>query len=90
MQCFFKPFFGFQNETLKFCNDTLNSESQDLILPCIEVKRNKVSMFSCTWLLQQMAEIVTWACVHFRGHRLVSAFYYTAAHLYSVQNCEYT
>jgi len=32
-------FFGCQNDTLKFCNDTLNSESRDIVLPCIEVKR---------------------------------------------------
>jgi len=29
---FFEVFFGCQN-------DTLNSESQDMVLPCIEVKR---------------------------------------------------
>jgi len=54
----FKDVFGCQNDTLKFCNDTLNSESQDMVFPCIEVKRMEESMFSCTWLLQQMAEIV--------------------------------
>ena len=52
---FFKAFFGCQNDTLKFCNDTLNSESLDTILPCIEVKRFEINMFSCTWRLQQTA-----------------------------------
>jgi len=46
-----------QNDTLKFCNDTLNSERQDMVLPCIEVKRIEERMFSCTWLLQQMDAI---------------------------------
>jgi len=41
-------------------------------------------MFSCTWLLQQMAAIVSLVSVHCRGHRLASASYYTAADLYSM------
>jgi len=45
----FSTVLGCQNNTLKFCNDTPNSE-----LPCIEVKRFEESLFSCTWLLQQM------------------------------------
>jgi len=75
---FFKPFLG-----LKFWNDTLNSESQDMVLPCIEVKRIEENMFSCTWLLQHMAAIVSLVSVHCRGHSLSSASYYTAADLYS-------
>jgi len=35
---FFKAVFGCQNDTLKFCNDTLNSDSPDIVLPCIEIK----------------------------------------------------
>jgi len=49
---FFYAVFECQNDTLISCNDTLNSESQDMVLPCIEVKRFEDSMFSCTWLLQ--------------------------------------
>jgi len=48
----FLSIFGCQNDTLKFCNDTINSESQDMVLPCIEVKRIEESMSSCTRLLQ--------------------------------------
>ena len=48
----FLSIFGCQNGTLKFCNDTINSESQDMVLPCIEVKRIEESMSSCTRLLQ--------------------------------------
>jgi len=40
-------------DTLKFCNDTLNSESLDMVLLRIQVKQFEESMFSCTWLLQQ-------------------------------------
>jgi len=47
--------FGCQNDTLKFCNDTLNSQGQDMVLPCIEVKIFEESIFSCTWPLQQTA-----------------------------------
>jgi len=57
-QWFFKPFLGVKL-TLKFCDDTLNSESQDMVLPCIEAKRIEESMFSCPWLLQQMAAIAS-------------------------------
>jgi len=46
----FKPFLGVKM--------TLNDESQDIVLPCIEVKRYEESMFSCTWLLQQTAAIL--------------------------------
>jgi len=38
--------------------DTLNSEGQDMILPCPEVKRFEENMFSCTWLLQQTAAML--------------------------------
>ena len=51
----FEVSFGCQNDTLNLGNDTLNSESQDVVLPCVEVKRFEESMFSCTWLLQQTA-----------------------------------
>ena len=30
--------FECQNDSLKFCNDTLNSESLDMVLPCAEAK----------------------------------------------------
>jgi len=30
-----------------------------MVLSCIEVKRIEESMFSCTWLLQHMAAIVS-------------------------------
>jgi len=39
-------------------NDTLNSESQNMVLPCIEAKRFEESSFSCTWLLQQTAAML--------------------------------
>jgi len=46
----FKPFLGVilgcQNDTLKFCNDTLNPESRNMDLLCIEVKGFEISMFS--------------------------------------------
>jgi len=42
-QCFYTV-FGCQNDTLKFCNDTLNSEGQDVVLPCLEVKRFEENM----------------------------------------------
>jgi len=29
-----------------------------MVLPCIEVKRFEISMFSCTWLLQQMVAVL--------------------------------
>jgi len=29
-----------------------------MVLPCIEVKQFKESMFSCTWLLQQTAAML--------------------------------
>jgi len=54
----FYAVFGCQSDTLKFCNDTLNSESVDMVLLCIEVKRFEISMFSCTWLFQQTAAIL--------------------------------
>ena len=54
----FQVVFRGQNYILNFFNDTLHSESQDMVLPFIEVKRIEESMFSCTWLLQQMAAIV--------------------------------
>ena len=47
-------------------------------------------MFSCTWLLQQMAAILNYVSVHCIWHRLTSASYFAATHLYSVQNCENT
>ena len=48
-QCFFQAVFGCQNDTLKFWNDTLNSENQNMDLLCIEVKRFEINTFSCTW-----------------------------------------
>jgi len=43
---FFKAVFRCQNDILKFCNDTLNSESQEgMVLPCIEVKRFEKTCF---------------------------------------------
>jgi len=54
-QCFLSRFWV-SKWHLKFCNDTLNSESRDMVLPCIEVKRfEEESVFSYTWLLQQTA-----------------------------------
>ena len=35
---FFKVVYGCQNDTLKFCNDTLNSEGLDIV--CLVVKQN--------------------------------------------------
>jgi len=55
---FFQAVFGCQNVTLKFFSDTLNSESQDMVLPCIEVKRFEESMFSCKRLLQLTAAML--------------------------------
>jgi len=55
---FFYAVFGCQNDTLKFCNDTLNSEGQDVVLPCLEVKRFEEKMVFCTWLLQQTAAML--------------------------------
>jgi len=54
----FQAVFGYQNDTLKVCNDTLNSESLNMVLPCIVEKRFEISMFSCTWLLQQTAAML--------------------------------
>jgi len=54
---FFKPFLGVKM-TPKFCDGTLNSESRDVILPCIEVKRFEENMLFCTQLLQQTAAML--------------------------------
>ena len=54
---YFKADFGCQNDTLKYCNDTPDSEISDIVLLCIVEKRLEVSMFTCTWLLQQTAAI---------------------------------
>jgi len=55
-QCFFKPFFGVKmTHTLKFCNGTLHFENQDMVLPCIKVKRFGESGFSCCTRLLQLA-----------------------------------
>jgi len=43
----------FQNDTLKFCNDTQNSESQDMVLPCIEVKACIPARGCCNRRLQR-------------------------------------
>jgi len=60
IQCFCKPFLGVtcQNDTLKFWDDTLSSESLDMVLLCIEAKQFEESMFSCTWPLQQTAAML--------------------------------
>jgi len=54
----FQAVFGCQNGTLTFCNDTLNSDSQDMVFACIEAKRFEESMISCTWLLQQTSTML--------------------------------
>jgi len=53
-QCFLSRFWV----SKWFWNDTLNFENQEVVLPCIEVKRFEESMFSCTWLLQQTAAML--------------------------------
>jgi len=55
---YFWAVFGCQNDTLNFFNDILNSESQNMVLAFLEVKRFEGNMFSWTWLLQQTAAII--------------------------------
>ena len=68
---FFSAVLGCQNDTLKFCNDTLNSEGQDMILPRHEVKRFEENMFSCNWLLQQTATMSLADNIFWRRYQLL-------------------